>query len=153
MTVLALAAAAVSGQAGGSTDLEAKQVISLDGAKKVAAAAAAEARKQSVVVVIAVVDDAGELIYLERMDGTQVGSIRVGIGKARTAAQFKRPTKFFEDQIKGGRPVMLALSDFTPLEGGVPILSDGKFVGAVGVSGDTPQVDAAIAMAGAGVIQ
>ena len=137
----------------GGVSVVEKPALTLEGAKKAAAAAAEEARKRNVPVVIAVVDDAGELLYMERLDNTQVGSIRVGIGKARTAAHFKRPTKFFEDQIKGGRPVMLALDDFTPLEGGVPILSGGKFVGAIGVSGDAPQVDAAIALAGAAAIQ
>jgi glc operon protein GlcG len=129
-----------------------KKVVTLEGAKKAAAAAAEEARRRGVNVVIAVVDDAGELVYLERLDNTQVGSIAVGIGKARTAAHFKRPTKEFEDQTRSGRLVMLALSDFTPLEGGVPLYSNGQFVGAIGVSGDTPQVDAAIAMAGAAAI-
>lgn len=130
-----------------------KTTISFDGARKAGEAAAAEARKRNLPVVIAVVDDAGELVYLARLDDAQVGSIRVGIGKARTAAHFRRPTKFFEEQIKNGRLVTLALADFTPLEGGVPIFYEGKFVGAIGVSGDTPQVDAEIAMAGAAAVQ
>ena len=89
-----------------------KKFLTLDGAKKAAAAAEADARRRNLPVVIAVVDDAGELLVLERMDGTQTGSLKVGIGKARTAAQFKRPTKFFEDQIKNGRIVTLALAGF-----------------------------------------
>jgi glc operon protein GlcG len=136
-----------------SAQVAERKVLTLEGAKQAAAAASAEARKRGIRVVIAVVDDAGELLYLERADGTQVGSIRVGIGKARTAAHFKRPTRFFEEQIKGGRPVMLALDDFTPLQGGVPIFSGGAFVGAIGASGDTPQVDEEIALAGAAVIR
>ncbi|MGH9460364.1 MAG: GlcG/HbpS family heme-binding protein [Vicinamibacteria bacterium] len=135
-----------------SAQVLAKSSISFEGAKKVAEAAAREAQKRNIPVVIAVVDDSGELVYLGRLDDTQVGSIRVGIGKARTAAHFRRPTKFFEDQIKDGRLVTLALADFTPLEGGVPLFHQGRFVGAIGVSGDTPQVDAAIAMAGAAAL-
>src|SRR5262249_13559857 len=134
-----------------------KKFLTLDGAKKAAAAAEAEARRRNLPVVIAVVDDGGELLVLERLDGTQIGSLKVGIGKARTAAHFRRPTKFFEDQIRNGRIVTggivpLALPDFPRLQGGVPILSGGQFVGAIGVSGDSPQVDEEIAMAGAAVI-
>jgi len=129
-----------------------KRVLTLDGAKRVAAAAEADARRRGLPVVIAVVDDAGELLLVERLDSTQVGSIKVGIGKARTAAQFRRPTRFFEEQVKNGRIVTLALDDFTPLQGGVPILAGGQFVGAIGVSGDSPQVDEEIAAAGAAAI-
>lgn len=129
-----------------------KKILTLDGAKRVAAAAEADARRRGLPVVVAVVDDSGELLLVERLDGTQVGSIRVGIGKARTAAHFRRPTRFFEEQVRNGRIVTLALDDFTPLQGGVPILSGGQFVGAVGVSGDSPQVDEEIALAGAAVI-
>ena len=129
-----------------------KKFLTLDGARKAAAAAEADARRRNLPVVIVVVDDAGELLVLERMDGTQTGSVKVGIGKARTAAQFKRPTKFFEDQIRNGRIVTLALPDFTPLQGGVPIFVDGQFVGAIGASGDSPQVDEDIATAGANAV-
>lgn len=129
-----------------------KKVLTLEGARRVAAAAEADARRRGLPVVIAVVDDAGDLLLVERLDSTQVGSIRVGIGKARTAAHFRRPTRFFEEQVKSGRIVTLALDDFTPLQGGVPILAGGQFVGAVGVSGDSPQVDEEIALAGAAVI-
>lgn len=129
-----------------------KKVLTLDGAKRVAAAAEADARRRGLPVVIAVVDDSGNLLLLERLDSTQIGSIQVGIGKARTAAKFRRPTRFFEEQVRNGRIVTLALDDFTPLQGGVPILAGGQFVGAVGVSGDSPQVDEEIAMAGAAVI-
>ncbi|HEY2796515.1 MAG TPA: heme-binding protein [Thermoanaerobaculia bacterium] len=135
-----------------SAQVSERKILTLDGAKKAAAAAEADAKRRNLPVVIVVVDDAGNLLYLERLDSTQVGSIRVGIGKARTAAHFKRPTKFFEDQVKNGRIVTLALEDFTPLQGGVPIFSAGQFVGAIGVSGDSPQVDEEIAMAGAAVI-
>ena len=130
-----------------------KKVLTLEGAKRVAAAAEADARRRGLPVVVAVVDDSGELLLVERLDGTQVGSIKVGIGKARTAAHFRRPTRFFEEQVRSGRIVTLALDDFTPLQGGVPILSGGQFVGAVGVSGDSPQVDEEIATVGAAVVR
>lgn len=126
-----------------------KKFLTLEGAKKAAAAAEADAKRRNLPVVVAVVDDGGELLVLERLDGTQIGSLKVGIGKARTAAHFRRPTKFFEDQVRNGRIVTLALPDFTPLQGGVPIFVDGQFVGAIGVSGDSPQVDEEIATAGA----
>ena len=77
---------------------------------------------------------------------------RAGQGRFRTAAHFRRPTRFFEEQVRDGRIVTLALDDFTPLQGGVPIVAGGQFVGAIGVSGDSPQVDEAIALAGAAVI-
>ncbi|MFI5373889.1 MAG: heme-binding protein [Candidatus Rokuibacteriota bacterium] len=121
----------------------------MQAAETIAAAAEAAAREKGVGVVIAVVDDAGHLILLHRQDDAQVASVNVGIGKARTAAIYRRPSKDFEDQIRAGRVAALALADSTPLQGGVPIRVDGKVVGAVGVSGDTPQVDEAIAIAGA----
>jgi glc operon protein GlcG len=126
-----------------------KKVLSLEAAKKIAAAAEVAARERGVGVVIAVVDDGGHLILLHRLDDTQVASVNVGIGKARTAAIYRRPSKDFEDQIRAGRVAALALADSTPLQGGVPIKLDGKVIGAVGVSGDTPQVDEGIAIAGA----
>jgi len=126
-----------------------KKVLSLEAAMKIAVAAEAAAREKGVGVVIAIVDDGGHLILLHRLDDTQVASVNVGIGKARTAAIYRRPSKDFEDQIRAGRVAALALADSTPLQGGVPIRLDGKVIGAVGVSGDTPQVDEAIAIAGA----
>src|SRR3979409_180377 len=92
-----------------SAQLADKKVLTLEGAKKVAAAAEAEAKKNNWNVVIAVVDDGGHLVYLQRIDGTQTGSIDVAIQKARTAQAFKRPTKVFEDAIAGGRNALLAL--------------------------------------------
>lgn len=128
-----------------------KKTLSLDAAKKIAAAAEAEAKKRNARVVIAIVDDGGNLILLERLDDTQVASVDVGIGKARTAAIFRRPSKVFEDQIRDGRIAALALTGATPLQGGVPIILDGKVVGAIGVSGETPSEDEEIAIAGASV--
>ena len=125
-----------------------KKVLTLAAARRIVAAAEAEARARGVGVVIVVVDDAGHVIELARMDDAQVASVNVGIGKARTAAIYRRPTRVFEEQIKNGRIAALALADATPLQGGLPIVFDGHVVGAVGVSGDTPQVDEEIAMAG-----
>lgn len=125
-----------------------KNVLTLAAARKIVTAAEAEARGRGVGVVVVVVDDGGHVIALARMDNAQVASVNVGIGKARTAAIYRRPTRVFEEQIKSGRIAALALADATPLQGGLPILIDGKVVGAVGVSGDTPQVDEEIAMAG-----
>jgi glc operon protein GlcG len=91
------------------------------------------------------------LLVLHRLDDTQVASVEVGIGKARTAAIFRRPSKDFEDQVRNGRVAALALPGATPLQGGVPILYEGKVIGAIGVSGNTPQEDEDIAKAGAAV--
>ena len=127
-----------------------KKGLTLEGAKRVIAAATAEARRNRAGGVVAVVDDGGSLIALERIDGTFAAGANISIGKARTAAIFKRPTRFFEDVIKGGRTAMIALDDFTPLQGGVPIVVDGEIVGAVGVSGAaSAQQDEEIAMVGA----
>lgn len=125
-----------------------KKVLNLDGARKIAAAAEAEAKKNGWNVVIVVVDDGGNLLYLQRMDGTQTGSIQVAIDKARTAQAFKRPTKVFEDAIAGGRTAILGLNGALPLEGGLPVKVGDQMVGAIGVSGVTSQQDGQIAKAG-----
>jgi glc operon protein GlcG len=130
-------------------ELPVKKVLTLDAAKKMAAAAEAEATKRKATVVIVVVDDGGHLLLLERLDDTQVASVEVGIGKARTAAIFRRPSKVFEDQVRDGRVAALALPGATPLQGGVPIIYEGKVIGAIGVSGNTPQEDEDIAKVGA----
>jgi len=143
IAVLALASTLASAQ---TID---KKVLSLAAARKVAAAAEDAARAKGVDVVIVVVDDGGYPLVLQRMDGAQVASVNVGVGKARTAAIYRRPSKVFEDQIKNGRVAALALADATPLQGGVPITLDGKVVGAIGVSGDSPQIDEDLAIAGA----
>jgi uncharacterized protein GlcG (DUF336 family) len=142
----AFAALALFGPAG-YAQLADKKVLNLDGAKKIAAAAEAEAVKNKWNVVIAVVDDGGHLLYLQRMDGTQTGSIDVAIGKARTAMAFKRPTKVF-DELAKTRPSIVTLGDATLLEGGVPVKIGDQVVGAVGVSGVTSVQDAQIADAG-----
>jgi glc operon protein GlcG len=99
-------------------------------------------------VVVAVVDDSGTLLLLERLDAAQVASVEVAIGKARTAAIFRRPSKVFEDQIRDGRVAALALPGATALQGGLPLVHGGRVVGAIGVSDDSPQVDEDIARAG-----
>ena len=129
-----------------------RPVLSLAAARQIIAAAEAEASARGVGVVTAVVDASGTVIALSRMDSAQVASVNVGIGKARTAAIYRRPSRDFEEQIRNGRVAALALADATPLQGGVPVLVAGRVVGAVGVSGDTPQVDEEIAVAGAAVL-
>ena len=133
-----------------------KKTLTIDGAKKVIAAAVEYAKKNNAPGgVIAVVDDGGNLMALERLDGTAAAGANISIGKARTAALFKRPTKTFEDIIKNGRTAMVALPDslFTPLQGGIPIIVDGQVVGAVGVSGAvSAQQDEEMAIAGANVL-
>lgn len=132
-----------------------KKTLTIEGAKKVIAAAIAYAKKNNAPGgVIAVVDDGGNLMALERLDGTFAAGATISIGKARTAVLFKRPTKVFEDIIKNGRTAMVALPDnlFTPLQGGIPIIIDGQIVGGVGVSGASSAAqDEELAIAGANV--
>src|SRR2546427_5519102 len=119
-------------------ELPTKKVLTLGMAKKLVAAAEAEAKKRGATVVIAVVDDGGQLILLERLDDTQVASVEVAIGKARTAAIFRRPSKGFEDQVRNGRVAALALPGATPLEGGSPIVHEGRGGGADALRGHRP---------------
>ena len=126
--------------------------LSLEDAKRVAAAARAEAEKNGWAIVIAVVDDGGHLMYLERMDGTQKASSRIAEAKGRTAILFKRPTKAIEDNVKEGRTVMMVLPGAVPLEGGVPLMKDGQFVGGIGVSGVQSFQDGVVARAGAAAL-
>jgi len=97
-------------------------------------------------------DDGGVLLVLHRLDDTQIASVEVGVAKVRTAAIFRRPSKVFEDQVKNGRVAALALPGAAPLQGGIPIVHRGKVVGAIGVSGNTPQEDEDIAKAGASAL-
>jgi glc operon protein GlcG len=135
-----------------AAELPTKSVLTLKAAKKIAAAAEAEADRRGSTVVIVIVDDGGHVILLERLDDTQVASVEVGIGKARTAAIFRRPSRVFEEQIRNGRAATLVLPGATPLQGGVPLVLDGRVIGAIGVSGNTPQEDEEIALAGAAVL-
>jgi glc operon protein GlcG len=129
-----------------------KKVLTLEGAKKVATAIEDEARRLGVGGAIAVVDDGGHVMYLVRIDDTFVAGAEISIGKARTAATFKRATNVFENIINKGRTAMVAV-DFTPLQGGVPITVDGQVIGAVGVSGaSSARQDEELAVVGANVL-
>ena len=130
-----------------------KKVLTLEAADKVVAAAEVEAKKRHATVVIVVVDDGGYPLVLKRLNDTQVASVEVGIGKARTAAIFRRPSREFKEQIKNGRVASLVLPGATPLQGGVPLVVNGKVIGAIGVSGNTPQEDEEIALAGAAAFE
>jgi glc operon protein GlcG len=121
-------------------------------AKKAAAAALAEARKNSWNIYATVVDTGGTVIYVERIDGVQNGSADTSLAKARTAAAYKRPSKAFEDVVASGKVNYLDLPGATPIEGGVPLVADGKIVGAIGVSGATSAQDGQCARAGADAV-
>jgi len=129
--------------------------INLETAKKIAASAITEARKNNWTMAVAVIDTGGNLVYFEKMDGTQTGSVRVAISKGRSAVLFKRPTKAFQDMVAaGGEGLrMLRLEGAVPIEGGLPLLMDGKIVGAIGVSGGTSQQDGVVAKAGADTLK
>jgi glc operon protein GlcG len=129
--------------------------ISLDSAKKAAAGAVAEARKNNWTMAVAITDGGGDLIYFEKMDGTQTGSVNVAIGKARSAAMFKRPSKVFQDAVAGGGAGLriLGLEGAVPVEGGLPLVMDGKVVGAIGLSGGTAEQDGVAAKAGADTVK
>jgi len=148
---LVLSAVAVTSQA----QVIDKKGLALDGAMKVIAAAVAEAKRVNAPGgVIAVVDDGGNLMALERLDNTFAAGANISIGKARTAAIFKKPTKVFEDIVNKGRTTMVALNDFTPLQGGVPIEFQGMVIGAVGVSGAaSAQQDEELAIVGANALK
>jgi glc operon protein GlcG len=142
--------ALASPPASAKQDLVVKHTLSLEGARGVLAAAEAEAKRVHAGGAIAIVDDGGNLILVERLDGTFSAGANISIGKARTAALFKKPTSRFETIINEGRTAMAALGDFTPLQVGVPIEVDGQIVGAIGVSGAaSAQQDEEIAIAGA----
>jgi uncharacterized protein GlcG (DUF336 family) len=128
--------------------------ISLEAAKKVAAPALAEASRNNWAMAVAVVDGAGDLVYFEKMNATQAGSVAIAIDKARSAARFKRPTKAFQDMLAAGGDGwrVLGLQGAVPVEGGVPIAVDGKIVGAIGVSGGTSPQDGQCARAGADAV-
>ena len=129
----------------------AKQILSLEDAKRVVAAAEAEAQRNGWNVVIAVVDDGGHLMFLQR-EKVQLGSIEVAIAKARVALMFRRPTKFWEDVVASGRYGYLSMPGMLPVEGGVPLVFDDEIVGAIGVSGVKSAEDGQIAQAGANAL-
>jgi len=123
-------------------------MLTLEHAKRIAAAAQAEAVRNNWNVVIAILDDGGHLMYLERMDGTQKASSRIAEEKGRTAILFKRPTKVLEDGVNGGRVALLSLPGAVAVDGGLPLVKDGVFLGAIGVSGVQSHQDGVIAAAG-----
>ncbi|MEK7302890.1 MAG: heme-binding protein [Pseudomonadota bacterium] len=125
-----------------------KIILTLDDAKKIAVGAEAEAYRNGWPVVIVIVDDGGHLLYLQRLDNAQFGSINVAIEKARAAIAFRRPTKIWEENIAEGRMRYLNLPGTLPIEGGLPITVNNQFVGAIGVSGVRSFQDAQIAQAG-----
>jgi len=129
--------------------------ISLEMAKKAAAAAIAEAEKNHWLMAVAVVDPSGDLVFYEKMDNTQLGSAKVSIAKARSAALYKRPSKAFQDSVAGGGAGLrvFALEGAVPVEGGIPIMIDGKFVGAIGLSGDSSEHDGQCAAAGVAALK
>ena len=129
--------------------------ITADQAKSVAAAAVAEARKNQWTMAVAIVDTAGDLVYFEKMDNTQVGSVDVAIGKARSSARFKRPTKAFQDALAAGGEGwrIMTLEGAVAVEGGLPLIVGGKIIGAIGASGGTAPQDGLTAAAGAGTLK
>jgi glc operon protein GlcG len=136
-----------------NAQLATKKSLTLDAAKKIAEAAHAEAVANKWTMVIAIVDDGGNLVYLERADGTQIGSVDVAQEKAKSAVKFKRSTKVFEDAVAGGRNAILKLPGALPVEGGVPLMIDGVVLGAIGVSGATSAQDGQCAAAGLKVFE
>jgi uncharacterized protein GlcG (DUF336 family) len=129
--------------------------ITSENAKKAAAVALAEARKNNWTMAAAVVDPAGDLVYFEKVDGTQAASSNIAVDKARSAARFKRPTKSLQDQLAGGGAGLrlLALQGAVPVDGGEPLLMGGKIIGAIGLSGGTSEQDGQCAKAGAGTVK
>jgi glc operon protein GlcG len=125
-----------------------KKFLTLEAAKKIAAAAEAEARRNNWNVAVAIVDDGGNLVYQQRMDGTQIASLDIAPFKARGAIGFKRPTKEFEDRVVAGATSLVKIPWVVPAEGGLPLVIGGELVGAIGVSGVTSQQDGAVAAAG-----
>ena len=129
--------------------------INVETAKKIAVPAIAEAKKNQWTMAVAIVDTAGDLVYFERMDDTQAGSVTIAQSKARSAARFKRPTKAFQDALAAGGEGLrlLALEGAVPVEGGIPLVVGGKIVGAIGASGGTSQQDGVVAAAGAAALK
>jgi uncharacterized protein GlcG (DUF336 family) len=133
--------------------LATKKALTLEIAKQIAAAAEAEAVRNQWKMFIAIVDDGGNVIYVQRMDNAQIGSYDVSIAKARSAVLFKRPTKDFQDAVGGGRVVVMKLPGTMPLEGGLPLRVDGQLVGAIGISGEQSNEDGVVARAGAAELE
>jgi glc operon protein GlcG len=153
MKTLSIALLLIASSALAQSDVSTRPALTLDGAKKVGEAAAAYAKANGASPSIAVVDESGYLLYFVRPESSFAAGANVSIGKAHTAALFKKATKDFEDIINKGRFTMTALPDFTPLQGGVPIVHEGQIVGAIGVSGaKSAQQDEEVAKVGAAVV-
>ena len=149
LRMITVALAVVTTGAGIRADqLATKKTLTLAIAKQIAAASEAEATKNKWIQVIAILDDGGNLIYLERMDDSQLGSLDIALAKAKSALYFKRPTKAFQDQVAAGGNNILKLPNAIANEGGVPLMADGKVIGAIGISGATAQQDGQVAAAG-----
>lgn len=138
---------------GSGAELVTRKTLTLEVAKQLAAAAEEHAVKNEWNVVIAILDDGGHPLYLQRMDGVQIGSIEVALRKAQSAVYFKRPSKVFGDALSGGRTALVSLPGAMPFEGGVPIEWEGQILGAIGVSGVTAEQDGMIAQAGADALK
>jgi uncharacterized protein GlcG (DUF336 family) len=147
MTRVALAVLIFAGLSP-AAELATRKALTLAAAKEIAAAAEAEAVKNKWNVVIVILDEGANLLYMQRMDDVQVASVDVAVAKATSAVRFKRPTKVFEDQLVGGRQAVLMLPKAMPIEGGLPLVHEGKVIGGIGVSGVTAQQDGQIAAAG-----
>jgi glc operon protein GlcG len=150
LSVLLLSTVAIGAT---QTSLPTRQVLTLEAARKAAAAAEAEARANNWAVSIAVVDESGQLLLFQRMDGAKLVATDIAIRKARTAVYFQAPTKGLEEAVDGGRMALLPIDGFMPLEGGVPLVVGGQLVGAIGVSGVTGAQDGQCATAGAAVLK
>jgi uncharacterized protein GlcG (DUF336 family) len=145
--LLAMSALTGSGSLS-AQQLSTKRTLNLEIAKRMVAAAEQEARKNNFTMFICIVDDGGNVMFIERMDDAQLGSFEVSIEKAKSALLFKRPTKTFEDTVASGRVGVIKLPGALPVEGGLPLMADGKIIGAIGVSGGTSPQDAQVATAG-----
>jgi glc operon protein GlcG len=136
-----------------ASQLPTKRTVTLEAAKRMAAAAEAEARKNNWAVAIAVVDDGGHMLVFHRMDNAKLVTIDIAVRKARTAVYFQGETKGLEEEVtKGGRTALLPIEGFMPLEGGIPLVVEGKVIGAIGVSGVTGEQDAQCAKVGAAAL-
>jgi uncharacterized protein GlcG (DUF336 family) len=154
-SLLLLAAAFGSATAARAQTMNYGPSITLDQAKAAAAPAIAEARKNNWTMAVAIVDPAGDLVYFEKMDHTQVASTVIAVDKARSAARFKRATKTFQEGLAAGGDGLrlLGLQGAVPVEGGVPLVVGGRIVGAIGASGGTSQQDGVVAAAGAAALK
>jgi glc operon protein GlcG len=154
LTLIAVTALASADEHAESSQVTVKHALTLEGARKVGEAAMKFAKENGVGPSIAVVDEGGYLLYFVRSESSFAAGANVSVGKARTSAIFKKPTKDFEDSINKGRFTMTALTDFTPLQGGVPIIHDGQVIGAIGVSGaKSAAQDEEVAKAGVAVLE